>query len=118
MCVPSGEHAGVGPMSERQPTPLSPSATAPVERCGACGEPFVVPIEMLGVVGHWRYVVDLACTNCGWSGVEIHDESALERLDRALDRQTAQMRAAIEVLCVAHELDRIDRFARALDDGD
>ena len=93
-------------------------STATVDVCSTCHEPFVVPVDILGVAGHWRYVVELSCTNCGWSGVQVHDEAALERLDRALDAQTVQMRSAIEVLGVARELDRIDRFARALDDGD
>jgi hypothetical protein len=85
-----------------------------IEVCRSCGEPFVVPVDILGVVGHWRYTVALRCVNCGWTGVQVHDEAALERLDRALDAQTVQMRAAIEVLGVARELDRIDRFAHAL----
>jgi hypothetical protein len=93
-------------------------STATVDVCSTCREPFVVPVDILGVAGHWRYVVELSCTNCGWSGVQVHDEAALERLDRALDAQTVQMRSAIEVLGVAREVDRIDRFARALTDGD
>jgi hypothetical protein len=92
--------------------------TATVDVCSTCCEPFVVPVDILGVAGHWRYVVELRCSNCGWSGVQVHDEAALERLDRALDAHTVQMRSAIEVLGVARELDRIDRFARALADGD
>ncbi len=92
--------------------------TTTVDVCSTCCEPFVVPVDILGVAGHWRYVVELSCTNCGWSGVQVHDESALERLDRALDAQTLQMRSAIEVLAVARDLDRIDRFARALADGE
>jgi hypothetical protein len=97
--------------------PLIPPADA-VDVCSTCDEPFVVPMDILGVAGHWRYVVELCCTNCGWSGVQVHDEATLERLDRALDTQTREMRAAIEILGVSHDLDRIDRFARALADGD
>jgi hypothetical protein len=111
-------HLVVDAMSELPSSPLPSSPAVAVEQCTSCGEPFVVPVDILGVVGHWRYVVDLVCANCGWSGVQIHDDSALERLDRELDRQTEQMRAAIEVLGVAREVDRIDRFAQALHDGD
>ena len=94
------------------------AAATAIEVCRTCGEPFVVPVDILGIVGHWRYTVALSCMNSGWSGVQVHDETALERLDRALDAQTVQMRAAIEVLGVARELDRIDGFARALaEDG-
>ena len=98
--------------------PLSTAALDPVGVCSTCDEPFVVPVDILGVAGHWRYVVELHCTNCGWSGVQVHDEGALERLDRALDGQAGQMRAAVEVLGVSQDLDRIDRFARALAEGD
>jgi hypothetical protein len=105
-------------MSELPSSPPSSSRTTRVELCSSCGQPFLSPVDIVGVVGRWRYLVELACANCGWSGVEIHDDSALERLDRELDRQTEQMRAAIEVLGVAREVDMIDRFAQALRDGD
>src|SRR5215207_5182189 len=105
-------------MDEPRPTPVPVVDVAAVEVCPTCREPFVVPVDILGVVGHWRYTVSLTCVNCAWSGVQVHDEAALERLDRALDAQAVQMRAAIEVLTVARELDLIDRFARALaEDG-
>jgi hypothetical protein len=101
-------------MPDSRPSPLA--YIAAIEVCVTCGEPFVVPVDILGVVGHWRYTVALSCMNCGWAAVQVHDETALERLDRALDAQTVQMRAAIEVLTVARELDRIDRFAHALEE--
>jgi len=105
-------------MPESRPSPAPVEGGRAIEVCRTCGEPFVVPIDILGVIGHWRYTVALSCMNCGWAGVQVHDETALERLDRALDAHTVQMRAAIEVLGVARELDHIDRFARALsEDG-
>ena len=103
-------------MPPSRPSPV-PVADAAIEVCRTCGEPFVVPVDILGIVGHWRYTVALSCMNCGWAGVQVHDETALERLDRALDAQSVQMRAAIEVLTVACELDRIDRFAHALQEN-
>ena len=105
-------------MPESRPSPVPVEGGRAIEVCRTCGEPFVVPVDILGVVGHWRYTVALSCMNCGWAGVQVHDETALERLDRALDAHTVQMRAAIEVLGVARELDHIDRFAHALgEDG-
>ena len=105
-------------MPESRPRPAPVAERRAIEVCRTCGEPFIVPDDILGVVGHWRYAVALSCRNCGWAGVQVHDETELERLDRALDAQTVQMRAAIEVLGVARELDHIDRFARALsEDG-
>jgi hypothetical protein len=105
-------------MPESRPSSAPVEGDRAIEVCRTCGEPFVVPVDILGVVAHWRYTVALSCMNCGWAGVQVHDEPALERLDRALDAHTVQMRAAIEVLGVARELDHIDRFARALtEDG-
>ena len=105
-------------MPDPRRTPFPLADVAAVEICATCHEPFVVPVDILGVAGHWRYTVALSCVNCGWSGVQVHDETALERLDRALDAQAVQMRAAIEVLTVARELDLIERFARALAEDD
>ena len=33
---------------------------AAVEVCSTCHEPFVVPVDILGVAGHWRYIVELS----------------------------------------------------------
>jgi hypothetical protein len=93
-----------------------PPTAAPLHLCAACGEPFVVPRELLGPADGARHVVHLCCDNCGWSDVAPHALEDLERLDRALDRQTAQIVAAIELFATAHDLDRIDRFVRALRD--
>jgi hypothetical protein len=82
--------------------------------CPACTRPFVIPRAVLMLADRQRYVVELACSNCEWWAVRIHDEIALEALDDALDRSTAQMHAAVEEAELAEELERIDNFAAAL----
>lgn len=82
--------------------------------CRGCNRPFVVPSAVLDVIGHDSYLVELQCANCGVAVVGTHTEIVLEELDRELDRQTADMRAALELLEVTRRLEEIDAFAAAL----
>jgi hypothetical protein len=82
--------------------------------CPTCRQPFVAPREILATRGDGQHVVDLVCANCEWSAIEMHDADRLGALDRALDRDSAQIEAAARALALSLELDRIDRFAAAL----
>jgi hypothetical protein len=93
------------------------AAVCPLHVCTACRRPFIVPVARFGSAGLSRDRVQLSCDNCGWTEVAAHDHAALEHLDRVLDEQTAQMVAAMELLAISADLDRIDRFAQALHDG-
>ena len=54
-------------------------------------------------------------TDADWrASLGVHDDRSLMELDRRMDRAQHQMREAIEVLEVADELERVDRFVRAL----
>ena len=59
-------------------------------------------------------VVELRCTNCGWSHVGAYPPAVVEELDRAMDRAEREIRAALEIYELSDELERIDNFARAL----
>ena len=85
--------------------------------CPTCRQPFVAPREILATEDDGHHVVDLACANCEWSAIERHDGERLGALDRALDRDTAQIEAAAQALALSLELDRIDRFVAALHAG-
>jgi hypothetical protein len=85
--------------------------------CPSCRQPFVAPRGTLATGDDGRHAVDLACANCGWSAVELHDGARLGALDRALDRDSAQIAASARALALSLELDRIDRFATALHAG-
>ena len=82
--------------------------------CHACDRDFIVPVSVVDLIDHERCVVELACTNCGTASLGVHDDRSLMELDRRMDRAQAQMREAVEVLETADELERIDRFVRAL----
>jgi len=88
-----------------------------LHQCPTCRQPFVAPRDILAEHDDGRIVVDLACTNCGWSAVQLHDTITLCALDRAVDRDAARIEAAADALALSCELERIDRFAEALHAG-
>lgn len=97
-------------MSVRPSTNLSPDV------CTRCRRPFVVPIEVLDFTQD-RFLVELGCSNCGRREIRLHDDSELERLDRALDDGIALIADALQTAELTRELEEIDTFARALHAG-
>jgi hypothetical protein len=85
--------------------------------CPSCHQPFVAPRQVLASHDDGHIVVELQCANCGWAAVQLCEALKLVALDRALDRDSAQIEAAAEALALTLELERIERFALALDDG-
>jgi hypothetical protein len=85
--------------------------------CPTCRRPFVAPREVLASHDDGNHVVELVCSNCGWWAIQLHGGSGLSALDQALDRDSAQIEAAAEALAMSVELERIDRFAAALQHG-
>ena len=82
--------------------------------CDRCRTPFVVPVSILDVHDDGHYVVELSCANCEASSLCVQDEASLEALDYELDRSLLAMQEALDTLVLADELERIDRFAEAL----
>jgi hypothetical protein len=94
-------------------TPLRHDSLA---TCAACLRDFIVPVSVVDLIDHERCIVELACTNCGTASLGVHDDRSLMELDRQLDHAQRLMREAVEVLRIADDLERIDRFVRALRD--
>ena len=93
------------------------TVTAPLHVCEGCEQPFVVPVSVLDIIdGGRRCIVELVCNNCGRAALSVHDDGALEALDRELDESVEQIHRALEVLAVVDDLERIDGFAAALRD--
>ena len=88
--------------------------TEPLHVCGDCGRPFVVPLSVVDLVDRDRAVVELHCTNCGRTVLGVHDDAALEALDRDLDDSLEAIREAVALLAYLDELERVDAFADAL----
>lgn len=93
-------------------------ATDGLHICGSCRRPFVVPDAIVSAPdGVHGVVVELRCTDCGWLHKGAYSRDAVAALDRAMDLSERELRAALEVIEFADELDRIDRFARGLQLG-
>ena len=88
-----------------------------LRQCPHCHQPFVAPREILAAHDDGHLVVELGCTNCAWSSIQLRDALELVALDRALDRDSAQIEAAADALAMTLELERIERFAVALKEG-
>jgi len=96
-------------------TTSSGTVAAALHICDGCERPFVVPVTVLDIIdGGRRCIVELACNNCGRAALSVHDDAALEALDRELDASVEQIHHALEVLTVVDEMERIDGFAAAL----
>jgi hypothetical protein len=90
-------------------------ATEDLHVCRSCRRPFVVPDAIVTAPGDRDgVVVELRCTDCGWTHVGAYPRAAVEALDRALDLTEREIRAALDAFELAGELERIDRFAEAL----
>ena len=91
-------------------------ATEELHVCGSCRRPFVVPDAVVAAPGNeGRVVVELRCTDCGWTHTGAYPPAAIEALDRAMDLTEREMRTALEICELAEGLERIDAFARALE---
>lgn len=88
--------------------------TEPLHVCGECSRPFVVPLSVVDLVDRDRAVVELHCTNCGTTVLGVHDDVALEALDRDLDDSLEAIREAVALLAYLDEVERADAFADAL----
>jgi hypothetical protein len=82
--------------------------------CDTCQRDFVVPVSVVDLIDHERCVIELHCTNCGTASLAVHDDRSLMELDRRLHEVQHTILEAVEVLAIADELDRVDRFVRAL----
>ena len=96
---------------------LRPLSTRRLELCPACEEPFVQAREVVGRRADGCLVLDLACASCGWEALATRPPADLDALQRARDRHSAAIATAADALAMTSELDRIDRFALALQEG-
>jgi hypothetical protein len=93
-------------------------ATEGLHICGSCRRPFVVPDAIVSAPAEVEgVVVELRCTDCGWTRRGVYPPAAVEALDRAIELGEREIRTALGVIELASELERIDEFARALEYG-
>jgi hypothetical protein len=83
--------------------------------CPACELPFVEPEFGVQEDDLWR--VALSCQNCGWSGVRLLDQDALERFECALDAERSQLLADLKHMTARNMREYLQRFTAALAAG-
>jgi hypothetical protein len=88
-----------------------PPADAP-NLCDACGLPFVEPEFGLEEGSRWRVL--LHCQSCGWSGLRLFDDPELERLERELDAERAQIASDLDAFTEANMREYASTFIQAL----
>jgi hypothetical protein len=94
----------------------TPTGQDTLHICDSCDRDFIVPVSVVDLIDHERCIVELTCTNCGTTSLSVHDDRALMELDRHLDAAQQSMRNALEVFDYLDCVERVDRFAQALQD--
>ena len=112
--VPTGLLCDRFRVAQRLVSLMRHSLPEPLHMCADCHRPFVVPLSVVDLVDRDRAVVELHCTNCGRTVLGVHDDEALEALDRQLDDSFEAIREAAALMAHVEELERIDAFADAL----
>jgi hypothetical protein len=94
---------------------ITPPGTPRMEICQACGQSFVVPIDLVDHVDEGLYLLALHCKNCDHLALGVHEDAELEAFEQRLANETGHLAAYAEVLEVSRFIDEADRFAQALD---
>jgi hypothetical protein len=81
--------------------------------CASCARSFVYP--EFGVPDGDRWRVLLRCQSCGWSGERILDEEGLEKFERELDDERAQIEADLHRLTEHNMREYCELFVTALE---
>jgi hypothetical protein len=71
------------------------------ETCTACGQPFIVPVALLELIDEGLYLLALHCKSCDGLFTGVYEDAELEALEHAIDRSTAAMEAALDVVSTA-----------------
>jgi hypothetical protein len=72
-----------------------------LERCVACGQPFVVPVALLDLVDEGLYLLALRCNNCDCLSTGILEDAELEALEHANERAQLEMESTLETVSAA-----------------
>jgi hypothetical protein len=95
---------------------ITGAGTPQMEICPACGQSFVVPIDLVDYIDEGLYLLALHCKNCDRLALGVHEDAELEAFEQRLQDESGHLAAYADVLEVARFIDEVDRFAQALDD--
>jgi hypothetical protein len=82
--------------------------------CPACDSELVQPTEWSPAAGR-RWLVDLRCPDCEWTGGGTYSQRVVDRFDEVLDNGTEAMLEDLTALARANMQDHVEKFVAALD---
>ena len=81
--------------------------------CPSCSSELVHPTDWAPAAGR-RWVVELRCPECEWTGGGTYEQEVVDRFDVALDEGTEAILADLNRLAKANMVEHAERFAAAL----
>ena len=88
--------------------------TGDLHICPSCGSSLVIPVDWAPAAGR-RWVVDLRCPECSWTGGGTFNQKVVDRFDEVLDRGTEAILEDLTVLSRANMEEHVETFVAALD---
>jgi len=83
--------------------------------CPSCSSELVHPTDWAPAAGR-KWVVDLRCPECEWTGGGTYAQEVVDRFDEALDEGTEAILADLNRLARANMVEHAERFTAALRD--
>ena len=81
--------------------------------CPSCSSSLVCPTDWAPAAGR-RWVVDLRCPECEWTGGGIYSQKVVDRFDEVLDDGTEAILDDLNVLARANMEENVERFVAAV----
>ncbi len=81
--------------------------------CRRCPSQLVEPIAVRRFDSEWWHV-ERRCPECQWTGADLVDEAAVNRLGDQLDAGRAAMAALLQIMEHSEMEREVERFTRAL----
>jgi predicted RNA-binding Zn-ribbon protein involved in translation (DUF1610 family) len=82
--------------------------------CPACDSGLVHPVDWSPAAGR-RWLVDLRCPECGWTGGGTYSQKVVDRFDEVLDDGTEALLDDLNRLSRANMEEHVEAFVAALE---
>jgi hypothetical protein len=81
--------------------------------CPSCNSSLVCPTDWAPAAGR-RWVVDLRCPECEWTGGGTYSQKVVDRFDEALDDGTEAILDDLNLLARANMEENVEKFVAAM----
>ncbi len=82
--------------------------------CPSCGSRLVIPVDWAPAAGR-RWVIDLRCPECEWTGGGTYGQKVVDRFDEVLDSGTEEILEDLGLLSRANMEENVEAFVAALE---